>query len=150
MKNPSDGIGMESYHNDIHVMTGSVDFDENRVEMNNIRGTKLHRCPLFVCGNSEVSVSGFLSCASKFVPVAKLLVQSLLVVHWKKKARIRKTTILLWVVIGEQFFVVLLWCRRSPQLTKVCGRAIVVSSCQRYSPSCFNREANWSTPSFST
>ena len=27
MKNPSDGIGMESYHNDIHVMTGSVDFD---------------------------------------------------------------------------------------------------------------------------
>ena len=48
----------------------------------------------------------------------------------------RKTTILLWVVIGEQFLVVLWWCRRSPQLPKVCGRAVVVCACQRYRPSC--------------
>ena len=34
-----------------------------------------------------MSVSGFLSCASKFVPVAKPLVRSLLVVHWEKKKR---------------------------------------------------------------
>ena len=67
-----------------------------------------------------MSVSGFLSCASKFVPVAKPLVRSLLVVCRLKKARMRKTTILLCVVIGEQFLVVLLWCRRSPQLPKVC------------------------------
>ena len=55
-----------------------------------------------------MSVSGFLSRDSKFVPVAKPLVRSLLVVCWGKKARMRKTTILLCVVIGEQFLVVLL------------------------------------------
>ena len=95
-----------------------------------------------------MSVSGFLSSASTFVPVAKPLVRSLLVVYGEKKARMRKTTILLWVVIGEQFLVVLLWCRRS----KVCGRAVVVCACQRYRPSCkcLYREANRSTPSFST
>ena len=99
-----------------------------------------------------MSVSGFLSSASKFVPVAKPLVRSLLVVYGEKKARMRKTTILLWVVIGEQFLVVLLWCRRSPQLPKVCGRAVVVCAYQRYRPSCkcLYREANRSTPSFST
>ena len=32
-----------------------------------------------------MSVSGFLSCASKFVPVAKSLVRSLLVVCWGKE-----------------------------------------------------------------
>ena len=37
MKNPSDGIGMESYHNDIHVMTGSVDFDVEPRRDENIR-----------------------------------------------------------------------------------------------------------------
>ena len=99
-----------------------------------------------------MSVSGFLSRDSKFVPVAKPLVRSLLVVCWGKKARMRKTTILLCVVIGEQFLVVLLWCRRSPQLPKVCGRAVVVCPCQRYRPSCkcLSRVANRSTPSFST
>ena len=53
MINPRDGIGMESYHNDIHIMTGSVDFDVEPRRDENIRGTKLHRCPcLFSCLDS--------------------------------------------------------------------------------------------------
>ena len=77
-----------------------------------------------------------MSRASKFVPVHVATPFNSTKFFWlctAKEAGMRKTTILFWVVIGEQFLVVVLWCRRSPQLPKVCGRAVVVCACQRYS-----------------